>query len=178
MLQHLTYMLFFGDIHVFLHLSWIVLFEQREHISTLKQLSCRKYLFQKLSKFSKGNIALDAADSNTHCFLLIDTCVSATWLSRPIKKWAFPHLETYDLQEVFLSKTKSILTGKHAVDVPDSHTDGFVSKHTCVSQLCWIDLFGKKWAFPHLERYDLQEVFLSKTTSTLTGKKCAGSCSF
>jgi hypothetical protein len=106
----------FGEIHAFLYLNWIGLFEWREHSSTLKHLSCREYSFLKLSLFSQGN---------------------------------------------------------NVVDDPDSNTDGFLSRSTCVSQLCWIGLFRKKWEFFHLERYDLQEVFLSKTTSTLIVNKCA-----
>jgi hypothetical protein len=41
-----------------------------------------------------------------------------------------------------------------------------------------IYLFGTKRAYVHLETPKLQEVFLSKTNSILTGKKCARFCDF
>jgi hypothetical protein len=42
---------------------------QREPISTLKILTCRKYSIQKLTKFSQGNNMLDAAASDIDGFL-------------------------------------------------------------------------------------------------------------
>jgi hypothetical protein len=48
-------------------------------------------------------------------------------------KSAFLHLENYDLQEVFLSKTNSILTGNKALEAPASNTHGFLLRDTCVS---------------------------------------------
>jgi hypothetical protein len=44
-------------------------------------------------------------------------------------------------------------------------------------QLCLIDLFGTKKAYLHLIKHKLQELLLSKTNSTLTGKQCARCCS-
>jgi hypothetical protein len=40
-------------------------------------------------------------------------------------------------------------------------------------QLCFIGLFGANAAYLHNENYELQEVFLSKSNSILTGKQCA-----
>jgi hypothetical protein len=53
-----------------------------------------------------------APASNTDGFLSRDTCVSSTQLNMPILNKMSLHLENPDLQEVFLSKTNSILTGK------------------------------------------------------------------
>jgi hypothetical protein len=50
----LAQMLFFLDIRVFLHLSWIGEFGIKEPFSTLKIWMCRKYSFQKRTKFSQG----------------------------------------------------------------------------------------------------------------------------
>jgi hypothetical protein len=36
----------------------------------------------------------------------------------------------------------------------------------------WIGLYETKWAFLHLQNYDLQEVYLSKTNSTLSETMC------
>jgi hypothetical protein len=58
--------------------------EQTEPISTLKNLSCRKYSFQKLCQFSQGNNVLDAPASNTSGFITRDTYVSSPQLNRPI----------------------------------------------------------------------------------------------
>jgi hypothetical protein len=49
--------------------------EKTEHFSTVKQLSCRKYFFHKLSQFSQVNIALDAPVSNIDGYLWRDACV-------------------------------------------------------------------------------------------------------
>jgi hypothetical protein len=85
--------------------------EQRQPVSTLKSLSCRKYSFQKLTQFSEGNNVLDAPASNTNGFLLRDASVSSTQLHRPIwnKDIAHLYLEKLTLQEIFLSESNSIL---------------------------------------------------------------------
>jgi hypothetical protein len=46
---------------------------------------------------------------------------------------AYLHLETPKLQDVFLSKTHSSLTGKYLLDAPAFNTDGFLSRQKCVS---------------------------------------------
>jgi hypothetical protein len=58
--------------------------EQREPISTFKNLSCRKYSFLKLTRFSQGNTVLFAEASNIHGSLWRDASVSSTLLNRPI----------------------------------------------------------------------------------------------
>jgi hypothetical protein len=52
--------------------------------------------------------------------------------------------------------------------VASTNTVGFLWRGICVSlsKLDW--LFGAKTAYLHLENYDLQEGFLSKTNSILT----------
>jgi hypothetical protein len=56
---------------------------------------------------------LDAPAYYTDGFLLRDACVSSTQLNRPIwRKQGLSSPETPKLQEVFLSKTNSILIGK------------------------------------------------------------------
>jgi hypothetical protein len=58
--------------------------EYSECISTLRNLSCSKYSFQKIIQFSQGNNVLDAPASNIDGFISGDTCVSSTFLDRPI----------------------------------------------------------------------------------------------
>jgi hypothetical protein len=56
---------------------------------------------------------IDAAALNIHDFLWRDTCVSSTQLNRHILRSRLClHLEKSKLQEVFISKTMSIMTGK------------------------------------------------------------------
>jgi hypothetical protein len=52
--------------------------EQRDRISTLINLSCRKYSFEKLTQFLHGNNVLDASASNTDFFFPRDTYVSSS----------------------------------------------------------------------------------------------------
>jgi hypothetical protein len=52
--------------------------EQTEPISNVKQLSGRKYSFQKLNQLSQGNNMLDGAVSNIDGVLWRDIFVSST----------------------------------------------------------------------------------------------------
>jgi hypothetical protein len=74
---------------------------------------CKKYSFQKRTQFSQGNNVPDATASNTHQFLSRDICLSSTYLNNLFgAKRAYQHIETLKLQEIFHSKTDTILTGK------------------------------------------------------------------
>jgi hypothetical protein len=76
---------------------------------------------------------LDASSSNIDGFVWRDRCISTTQLNRPIwSNRAYLHLEIYDFQEVFLSKTNSILTGKQCLFAPACTMDGFLRRDTCV----------------------------------------------
>jgi hypothetical protein len=95
----------------------------------LKTTICRKYSFQKLILFLQGNKALEAPGSNTHSFLSRDTCVSSIQLNRPIwSKQSLSPSEAQKLQEVFLSQTTSIPTGKQRANVPSSNTHAFLPR--------------------------------------------------
>jgi hypothetical protein len=97
----------------FLNLAEWAYLEQTELISTLKTMICLKYFFQKLTHFSQGNNALDAPASNIDDFPCRDTCVSSNQLNRPIcSKQSLSPSETPKLQELFLSESNSVLTGK------------------------------------------------------------------
>jgi hypothetical protein len=56
------------------------------------------------------------------------------------------------LHELFLSKTNSILTRNDVLDAEAFNVDGFLSKHTSVSSIQLIDLFGTNRAILHLEK--------------------------
>jgi hypothetical protein len=53
----------------------------------------------------------------------------------------------------------------------------FLEIHVFV-QLSWIGLFGANRDYLHIENYDLQEVFLSKTNSILTEKHTTTHCTY
>jgi hypothetical protein len=63
----------------------------------------------------------------THVFLPLG------WIGLFGTKWAFLHCENYGFQEVFLSKTNSILTGKKMLNAAASNMDGFLWSDRWVS---------------------------------------------
>jgi hypothetical protein len=87
-------------------------------------------------------------------------------------------LGNWDMQETFLSRTNSILTGEPCARFALSNTDGFLSRGFLFHQLRCIGQFGTKSAFLHIENSYLQKIFLSKYNSILTGKQCVRCCSF
>jgi hypothetical protein len=89
-----------------------VFLEENEPFSKCKSLIYRKYSIQKFTDISQDNNLLDAPASMTDAFLWRATCVS-TQLNMPIwNKKSLSPVENAKLQEVFLSKTNSILTVK------------------------------------------------------------------
>jgi hypothetical protein len=142
-----------------------VYLEQSEPIPTLKNLSCGKCSFQKLTLFSQGDNVMDTSASNLMVFCQeIHVFLQASWISMFWTKWAFLHLEISDWQDVFLSKANSILRRKQC------------ARCFCLAQMILflevhvflpfssIGLMGIKQAFLHLANSDWQEVFLTKLT--------------
>jgi hypothetical protein len=68
----------------FVHSIELAFLLQNDPFSSLKILICRKYSYQKLTKFSQGNNVLNAAASDIDGVLWRDTFVSSTHLNRPI----------------------------------------------------------------------------------------------
>jgi hypothetical protein len=66
------------------------------------------------------------------------------------------------LQEVFLSKTNSILPGKEYARCSCSNIDAFLVRDTCVSSTQLNRPICNNRGYLHLENPSLQEVFLSK----------------
>jgi hypothetical protein len=121
----------------------------------------------------------DAAHSNTDGFLQeIHLFFHVGWIGICGTQWAFSHVETFNLQEVFLSNTKSVLTGKQCTSAPTSNTDGFPCRDSCLSTTLLKVPICLRVRLPSLWKYDLHEVFLSKTTSTLTRNQWGICCSF
>jgi hypothetical protein len=84
---------------------------------------------------------------------------------------SLPHLENSDLQEGFLSKTHSIITGNNVLDATASNLDFFLKIYVCSTQPN-SPIWSKQSISQH-ETPMLQELSHSKTTSILTGKQCA-----
>jgi hypothetical protein len=127
-------MIFFWDIHVFVRLSLIAYLEHNENFFALKTLIGRKYSFQKLSKFSKGNNVLDALASDTNGFLLrTHVFLQLSWKCLLEMNIASLHLEKTMLLEVFLSKRTQFSQGNNVVDAAASNRDRFLSQDICVS---------------------------------------------
>jgi hypothetical protein len=127
-------MVFFEETYVFLQLTWKGLLELTEPISTFKYLSCSTYSFLKLTQFSLGNKVLDGNASNIGVFLRdIHVSIQLIWIGLFGTKWSFLHLETCDLQAVFLSKSNSTLTGKQCARCSCIQHRQFSLRDTCVS---------------------------------------------
>jgi hypothetical protein len=78
---------------------------------------------------------LQAAASNINSFLQRDTCLSLIQLKKLllIATGGLLHLENCDLQEVFLSKTNTILTVNNELHAPATNTVAFLSRYPCLS---------------------------------------------
>jgi hypothetical protein len=113
MLKLLTWLVFFGEIHVFLQVRPIRVFGANRAYLHLETLSCRKHSFQKLTQFSLGKDILDVPASNTMVFFQeIHVLLQLSRIGLLVANRAYLYLQTSKLQEVFLSKTNSILSGK------------------------------------------------------------------
>ena len=159
---------------MFLQLCWITYWEQRENLTILKIVPCRKYSFPKLTQYSQWNKVLDAPSSIKDCFLweihvfLQLNCIDLFGTQRD-----YLHLENRKMQRYAFQKLIQFSQGNNVLDAPTSNADGFVSKDTCVFSRCWTDLCRTKWAFLHLEYSGWQHVFLSKPTWIHTWQPCA-----
>jgi hypothetical protein len=127
----LTNVVFFREVHVFLHLSRICLSGIKRGYLHLVTPKCRMYSFQKLTHFSQRNNVVDANASKTDGCLWRDTCASSTqlnmciWskmsLSLPWKLWYYMILWKYCFQ-----KLTKLSLGNSVLDALPSNTGGFL----------------------------------------------------
>jgi hypothetical protein len=88
-------------------------FKQNELFSTLKILICKKYSYKKLTQFSQGNNMPNAAAPNIIVFFGEIQVFLQLKVNRHVwRKQSLSPPEIPKLQEIFLSKTDYILTGK------------------------------------------------------------------
>jgi hypothetical protein len=97
------------------------------------------------------------------------------WICLFGTKWAFLHLEKYDLHEIFLWKSNSVLTGNRVLVFTDCNFHLLFGEIHVFLQLSWVGLFGANKAYLHFEIAKWQEILLSKTNSILKGKQCSRS---
>jgi hypothetical protein len=129
----LTQMVSFWEIHLFLQVSWLSQCGRYWAFLPLENYDLQEVFLSELSQFSQGNNVLDPTASNTDRVLSRDTCVSWNQLNRQIWiKESVSQTWTPKLQEVFLSKTSSILTRINVLHAADSHIDGFLWRDKCV----------------------------------------------
>jgi hypothetical protein len=83
-------------------------------------------------------------------------------------------LQTLSFRKYSFLKLTQLSQGNNGVDDPASNTDCFLWRDTCVSSTQLNRPIRTRRAYHHLEKSTWQEVFCSKTNSTLTGKQCAG----
>jgi hypothetical protein len=77
---------------------------------------------------------LDGLAANLDGFLSRDTYVSSlSFIGAFGTKREYLYLEIQKFQDILLSKTNSILTGKECIDAAASNIDGYLWRNPCVS---------------------------------------------
>jgi hypothetical protein len=108
-----------------------------------------KYFFQKLTEFTLGNNVLDAPASNRDGFVWRDTCVPSNKQNRPIwRNRAYLHLDTPNLQELFLEKLTQFSLDNSVLNAPASNSDGFLKKYMCSFNLSEKPIWRKQRLSP------------------------------
>jgi hypothetical protein len=169
-LELLTYIIFFGELHIFLQLSWISLFWTKRAFVHLENSNLQEVFLSKPNSVLTGKQCGRMLLLLTQMVFCREIRVFPQNLNRPIwNKKSLPHLEKYDLQEVFISKTHSFLPGKQSARCSCRKQRCLSPRVRCVLSNHQIGLCGTKWSFLYLQNYDLQEVFLSKLTQFSQG---------
>jgi hypothetical protein len=152
--------------------------EQNETFLTLKSRMWKKHSFQKLNSWRIDN-GQDTPSSNTDGWLWTDTFVSSMQLNSLI--WgsrAYLHLKHLSFRKYSFQKLTEFSKWNNVLHSHASSTDGFLWEILVILQLSWIGLCGANQVYVSLETPTLQEVFLSKHKSIITGKQNARCCSF
>jgi hypothetical protein len=87
-------------------------------------------------------------------------------------KWSFLHFESYDLQDVSLSKSNASLTRKQSGRFLASNTDFVLSRYTHVSSTYLNWPICKKMRLSPPWKVSIAGVILPKPIGSLTGKQC------
>jgi hypothetical protein len=104
---------FLGEINAFLQLSWINIFGAKRCSLDIEKPKFQEVFHSKTNSISVGNNVLDTPTSNIDGFFgEINVFLQITWIGLFRTKRTYLHLENSEWQDVFLSKTNSILTWK------------------------------------------------------------------
>jgi hypothetical protein len=116
-----------------------------------------------MNSIQPGNHVLYAPASDPHVFLIeIHVFLQLSFIGQFGANRASLHNENCDFQEVFLKKSNSMLTWKQCATAAACTIGSFLSRDTFVYSTQLNRLIWKKGALLYIEKYDLQEVFLSK----------------
>jgi hypothetical protein len=92
------------------------------------------------------------------------------WIGLCERKWAFLHPETVISRKYSFQKLTEFSQGNNVVNVAASTMHGFIWKDRCVSSTQLNSSIWNKRTYVYSEFRKLQEVFLWKASSLLTGK--------
>jgi hypothetical protein len=151
MLLLLTQIGFFWELHVFLQLRWIGLFGTNRDYFHLEKPTLQEVFFSKLTQFSQRNNMIDTLVLTQIVFILdIHVFLQLSWIVLFGTKWAFLWLGYSHWQEVFLSKTNAVLTGKECGRCSWFWHNGFLLREKCVSSTQLSRSIWKKQSLPPL----------------------------
>jgi hypothetical protein len=135
----------------------------------LRYMRGTQHLYQNLIRFSQGNHVLDARDSNTDGFLLIDTCASSSQPNRPIwDRISLSKLLKYlTCRKYSFKKLTQSSQGNNVLNAPNFNIDALLSRDTCVSSTQLSSHIWKEMSRSPPWQTQVEEVFLSKTHAIL-----------
>jgi hypothetical protein len=171
----LTQMVVLGELHVFLKSTWIGLFGKKMSLSQPWKLWFAASFpdKKKLNSLMETMFYVIRLLTQMVFFRKIHVFLQLSWISLVGAHRSYPHLETSKLLEVFLSKLTQFFRGNKVLDKILLKVMVFFGEIHVFLQIRWLCLFGTKWDFLQFEKYDFQEVILSKTISILIGQQCA-----
>jgi hypothetical protein len=164
-------MIFLGEIHVFLQISWIGQFGTNRAYIHLGKLQLLEVFLWKTNSSFTGYSVLDAAASNIDCFLIRDTCISSlSWIGVFGTKWVIATLKNLICRKYSLEQLSQFSQGKIVLDATASNTNGLLLRYIYMFHwLRWIRLFVSKTAYLHLEIPSCRKFSFQKLTQFSQG---------
>jgi hypothetical protein len=134
MLLILTQMVFFREVHVFLQLSWIVLYGANMAYLHLENCDLLEVFLSKTNSILLGNNVVYYPFLTWMIFFQeIHVFLQLSWIGLSRANRAYPQLENDEWQEEFFQNLSQFSQGNKVLDAPASNTEGFPSRDTCVS---------------------------------------------
>jgi hypothetical protein len=174
MLLLLTEMDLFQEIYVLLQLRWTSLSGGNRASLYLGNSYLQRVFLSSSYAIIIGKQKQDAPASNTYISLMRYISFFCITEEAYLKqREPITTLRNPGSMKDLWQKVSHLSQGNHVVHAALSHMDGFLWRDTGISSTQLKDSFSNKWSCLNFENYDLQEVSLSNTNSTLTGKQCA-----